>query len=199
MANEKLRREPKDLFGDSVDCETIDPNNIQNDAERRWLQDWGFLPEGERKAHVFFYLPNGEKVSNDPNFLRAEGIGGVDIERLVEERASQMVAEQTQREANFSATSQILANREEHGNALNVPAPTGVPHRPGEVSKGQEGAEAEAEDEPNYETMSNDDLRAELSSRGLSVDGKKVDLIERLLEDDESKSPEDDQSEEPQA
>lgn len=36
----------------------------------------------------------------------------------------------------------------------------------------------------DYETWTNDELRAELVKRKLSVDGKKVDLVERLREDD---------------
>lgn len=41
------------------------------------------------------------------------------------------------------------------------------------------------EDElPAYETLSNDELRAELSARKLSIDGKKVDMIQRLEADD---------------
>lgn len=51
------------------------------------------------------------------------------------------------------------------------------------------GVETEDEDdedyEPDYESWNNNDLRADLSERGLSVDGKKADLIKRLREDDE--------------
>lgn len=36
----------------------------------------------------------------------------------------------------------------------------------------------------DYETWTNDELRAELSSRSLSVEGKKADLVARLREDD---------------
>jgi hypothetical protein len=37
----------------------------------------------------------------------------------------------------------------------------------------------------DYETWTNDDLRAELAKRTLSVDGKKADLVARLREDDD--------------
>jgi hypothetical protein len=36
----------------------------------------------------------------------------------------------------------------------------------------------------DYETWTNEQLRTELASRELSVDGKKVDLVNRLREDD---------------
>jgi hypothetical protein len=42
----------------------------------------------------------------------------------------------------------------------------------------------EVDELPSYETLSNDELRAELSTRGLSVDGKKADMIQRLEEND---------------
>lgn len=51
----------------------------------------------------------------------------------------------------------------------------------------QGGAEAEEEvedDLPPYEEWTNDNLRGELSERGLSVDGNKAALIKRLEEDD---------------
>lgn len=44
--------------------------------------------------------------------------------------------------------------------------------------------EEEEEEMPDYETWNNDDLRAELSKRKLSVDGKKADLVARLEEND---------------
>lgn len=41
------------------------------------------------------------------------------------------------------------------------------------------------DEDPDYESWNNDDLRAELAGRNLPVDGKKADLIARLREDDE--------------
>lgn len=53
----------------------------------------------------------------------------------------------------------------------------------------QAGEEAVEEDEDDdlipYEDMTNDQLRAELSERKLSVDGKKADMIARLEADDQ--------------
>lgn len=51
-------------------------------------------------------------------------------------------------------------------------------------------ADAEGEDDiedvegDDYETWKNDDLRAELATRELSVEGTKVQLVARLREDD---------------
>ena len=47
-----------------------------------------------------------------------------------------------------------------------------------------EDGEPDEEEIEDYNTWTNDNLRAELSNRGLSVDGKKVDLIARLEEND---------------
>lgn len=44
--------------------------------------------------------------------------------------------------------------------------------------------EDEVEDEVAYADMTNEELRTELAGRGLSVDGKKVELISRLEADD---------------
>lgn len=57
-----------------------------------------------------------------------------------------------------------------------------------EAHQTDESDEDEGEEEvevPDYESWTNDDLRTELSSRGLSVDGKKADLVARLIEDDD--------------
>lgn len=50
-----------------------------------------------------------------------------------------------------------------------------------------EVAEEEIEDVDgdDYESWTNDQLRAELAGRQLSVDGKKIDLVNRLREDDD--------------
>jgi len=54
------------------------------------------------------------------------------------------------------------------------------------------GAKTEVDDEDiedvegdNYEEWRNDDLRAELAGRNLSVEGTKKDLVARLREDDD--------------
>lgn len=65
------------------------------------------------------------------------------------------------------------------------------------IARYAEGAQVEEdddeviEDDPDddYETWTNDELRAELAKRQLSVDGKKVDLVGRLREDDEKTEP----------
>lgn len=49
--------------------------------------------------------------------------------------------------------------------------------------------------EEPYEDARNDDLRAELSRRGLSVDGNKTELVQRLREDDEAEDDEDEETE----
>lgn len=41
------------------------------------------------------------------------------------------------------------------------------------------------EEGDDYETWTNDELRGELAKRELSVEGKKVDLVARLREDDD--------------
>lgn len=54
--------------------------------------------------------------------------------------------------------------------------------------KQDEAAPAPEEDEEEdvpYSEWTNDELRAELQSRGLELDGKKTALIERLEKDDE--------------
>lgn len=52
--------------------------------------------------------------------------------------------------------------------------------------EGEGDEEGDDEDEVDYDSMTNDELRAELARRELSVEGKKVDLIARLEEDDTS-------------
>lgn len=42
----------------------------------------------------------------------------------------------------------------------------------------------EVEEEPDYSTWKNEDLRTELAGRELSVDGTKADMVARLIEDD---------------
>ena len=55
----------------------------------------------------------------------------------------------------------------------------------------EDDVEDEDEDEEmDYSTMTNDELRAELSSRGLSVAGTKADMITRLEENDEEEDEE---------
>lgn len=50
---------------------------------------------------------------------------------------------------------------------------------------GVEDAEIEEEAEvDDYNAWTNDELRAELSERKLSLDGKKADMVKRLEEDD---------------
>jgi hypothetical protein len=44
--------------------------------------------------------------------------------------------------------------------------------------------EDEEDEVPDYNTWTNDQLRAELLTRELSLDGKKVDMVARLVEDD---------------
>ena len=53
------------------------------------------------------------------------------------------------------------------------------------VSTDDEGGEEVA-----YEDMDKDDLKAECQERGLPVSGNKQDLIDRLIEDDESEGDE---------
>lgn len=52
------------------------------------------------------------------------------------------------------------------------------------VDDDEDGIPDEDEEEIDYNTMTNDDLRAELSRRGLPVDGKKSDMVERLEAND---------------
>lgn len=47
--------------------------------------------------------------------------------------------------------------------------------------------EDEDDDEP-YDKWTNDELRGELSGRGLSVEGKKLDMVARLEADDKGKA-----------
>lgn len=55
-----------------------------------------------------------------------------------------------------------------------------------EAKSQSDGAEDEDEvvEVEDYGQLTNDQLREELARRGLSVDGKKVELIQRLEEDD---------------
>jgi len=64
------------------------------------------------------------------------------------------------------------------------------------IARYADGVEAEEDDEvitddpdDDYETWTNDELRGELAKRQLSVDGKKVDLVSRLREDDDKAEP----------
>lgn len=43
----------------------------------------------------------------------------------------------------------------------------------------------DVDEDPDYESWTNDELRAELSNRQLSLDGKKVDMVARLRADDD--------------
>lgn len=52
------------------------------------------------------------------------------------------------------------------------------------TDSGANDEEVEDIEGDNYEEWTNDDLRAELANRKLSLDGKKVDLVNRLREDD---------------
>lgn len=63
-----------------------------------------------------------------------------------------------------------------------------------EQAADEDESDEEDDEEMDYESMSNDDLRAELARRDLSVSGKKEDLIARLEADDASE--EDDEDEE---
>lgn len=56
-----------------------------------------------------------------------------------------------------------------------------------EEDEEDDGTEAEEEEDegPAYGDWTNDELRAELNRRKLSLDGKKTDLVARLEEDDE--------------
>lgn len=46
------------------------------------------------------------------------------------------------------------------------------------------GDDDEDDDLPAYADMTNEDLRTELATRGLSVDGKKAELVKRLEDHD---------------
>lgn len=52
--------------------------------------------------------------------------------------------------------------------------------------RADEEPEEEDEEEVDYNSMTNDDLRAELLERKLSLDGKKADMVARLIADDEA-------------
>jgi hypothetical protein len=52
------------------------------------------------------------------------------------------------------------------------------------IADAERDPEVEEYEEPDYENWKNDDLRAELAGRELSVEGTKVQLIARLREDD---------------
>lgn len=71
--------------------------------------------------------------------------------------------------------------------------------RPENLTKPQLRGEDEEEDEESeedvedYANWTNDQLRAELAERGLSVQGKQADLRARLLEDDESEEEDDEE------
>lgn len=54
----------------------------------------------------------------------------------------------------------------------------------GAVIESAEVEEDGDEDDIDYASWTNDDLRAELAARGLSVDGKKEVLVKRLEDDD---------------
>lgn len=55
--------------------------------------------------------------------------------------------------------------------------------------------EDETEDEETYEDLTVAQLKEDLKSRDLSVEGNKATLIARLVEDDESSEEEDDEEE----
>ncbi len=59
-----------------------------------------------------------------------------------------------------------------------------------------EPAQASEDEDVDYTSLSNDQLRAELSTRGLSVEGRKADLIQRLEDDDASDESDEDETEE---
>lgn len=54
------------------------------------------------------------------------------------------------------------------------------------ANAGESGQPEAEEEEVEYSSMSNDDLRVELARRNLSVQGNKAELIARLEEDDAS-------------
>lgn len=58
-----------------------------------------------------------------------------------------------------------------------------------EAAPAEDEADEDIPDDPddNYEEWTNDELRAELAQRKLSVDGKKADLVNRLREDDDKR------------
>lgn len=58
--------------------------------------------------------------------------------------------------------------------------------RAAHADQSSEGDDEEEEDTPDYEQWTNEQLRTELAARSLSVEGKKVDLVARLKEDDEA-------------
>lgn len=59
-----------------------------------------------------------------------------------------------------------------------------------------EEEEEESEDEETYDDLTVAQLKEDLKSRDLSVEGNKATLIARLIEDDESPEEEDDEEEE---
>lgn len=63
--------------------------------------------------------------------------------------------------------------------------------RHSDQAREQEPAAVEVvEEEDDYTQWTNEQLRTELAARNLSVDGKKVELIKRLEEDDEGSEQE---------
>lgn len=52
------------------------------------------------------------------------------------------------------------------------------------VDDNEDGIPDDDEEEVDYNSMTNEDLRGELLARGLSVDGKKADMVARLEEND---------------
>lgn len=180
---------------------TVDPDNMDldnlEDHEARWLQDRGELPDSYEPVPVTFQLPDGGVVSNDPlHFAQvAESANVLDdnphLEAEIERRAKAMV-EQLMRDQQQGS---INVGGEHHGNALNEPQHASVAGRSNIVPEpsNDEVPEEEEEDveedddeeEVDYANTNVDDLRAELSRRGLSVEGKKAELIDRLEEDDD--------------
>jgi len=189
---------------------TIDPEDIQDrlsrgkdidDHEARWLQDRDQLPREYEAQPVTFNLPDGSVVSNDPVAVR-EMARNLDLESdphfkaMVEREVQSRLADLAQQQLQ----GQTAVGDEYHGNAMNepsagtaargeiVPAPDNsnieLEDEDEEEEDEEEDDDEETEEEVDYNNMTTDDLRGELSSRNLSVEGRKADLITRLQEDD---------------
>jgi hypothetical protein len=199
----------------AVDIDEMDLDDLQ-DHEARWLQDRDQLPPEYAPQPVVFHLPDGTQVTNDPTAIneataamttaiQEAPIDDEAIAAMVEARAQEM-AEQMFRDRQHQAI--VETTGENTGTATGEPITRGRPATPApdhsnveeeaeDLDEEDEDGESEEEDGPeDYDRgWTNNDRRAELSKRGLSIDGTKEELIARLVADDEENSESEDEDE----
>jgi len=172
-----------EVDGDAL-RESLDP---QNEIEARWLQDHCLLPTSHPLygQPVVFHLPNGEQVSNDPNFAARQQLNlSNNFDEAVKAAAQEMAQQLFQQKIMEHQQGAVAVSGLNDGSASTGP----VSHSPVGTSAPPEAQTTEVvtEEAPPYHTWSKDDLKTEASIRGISTSGTVAELAARLEKFDEA-------------